>query len=381
MENFNPSPIVPPQGPIQVNSSKFSKPVITYLVIIGIFVVGYFVLAKYQSWWPFGSLTQQTTPSPTTSNITANWKTYQNTKNNYELKYPDTWEIDAGPGVDQDGPDLPEISLFNSSSATDRSIRIEANPYPHEVDKIYTCSGLADCAQKYDSFFQVSEGDTIVGKQNIKFAGTDAIQERINRQQGSWVHLRTFIFHNNSFFVINFTTKATDFDSGKIEYDQIISTFRFTNSSPALQNDWKTYRNTSYIYSFRYPVNFTIYTGTNQAKEEVIPPTATSDKVFLTDNKAFLFCCEALVTSVSIIPDSVDIKDWRKYVEVPDYQIKSQKEIIFAGRKALEVRFSVGIESPGARVILIPSDPWSWLLTQGDEGEPRESITNSFSIE
>src|SRR3989344_1306546 len=345
MENFNPSPIVPPQGPIQVNSSKFSKPVITYLVIIGIFVVGYFVLAKYQSWWPFGSLTQQTTPSPTTSNITANWKTYQNTKNNYELKYPDTWEIDAGPGGDQDGP------------------------------------GLADCAQKYDSFFQVSEGDTIVGKQNIKFAGTDAIQERINRQQGSWVHLRTFIFQNNSFFVINFTTKATDFDSGKIEYDQIISTFRFTNSSPALQNDWKTYRNTSYIYSFRYPVNFTIYTGTNQAKEEVIPPTATSDKVFLTDNKAFLFCCEALVTSVSIIPDSVDIKDWRKYVEVPDYQIKSQKEIIFAGRKALEVRFSVGIESPGARVILIPSDPWSWLLTQGDEGEPRESITNSFSIE
>ena len=145
--------------------------------------------------------------------------------------------------------------------------------------------------------------------------------------------------------------------------------------------NWAVYRNTKYNYSFRYPTNFTIYAATDQTKEEVILPTATSEKVYLTDKKAMLFCCEPLVTSVSVINGSIDTKNWRQYGEIPDYRIKSQGEIMFAGHKAFEVRSSTGLDSVGARLVLIPGSQFSFVLIQGDESEPWESITNSFALE
>ena len=145
--------------------------------------------------------------------------------------------------------------------------------------------------------------------------------------------------------------------------------------------NWAVYSNTKYNYSFRYPTNFTIYAATDQTKEEVILPTATSDKVSLTDKKAMLFCCEPLVTSFSVINGSIDTKNWRQYAEIPDYRIKSQGEIMLAGHKAFEVRGSLGIDSAGVRLILIPGNQFSFILIQGDDGEPWESITNSFSFQ
>lgn len=157
--------------------------------------------------------------------------------------------------------------------------------------------------------------------------------------------------------------------------------FSGTTESKNETADWAVYQNTKYNYFFRYPVSFTIYAATNQAKEEIILPTATSDKVSLTDKKAMLFCCEPLVTSVSVIKGSIDTKNWRRYGDIPDYRIKSQGEIVFAGHKAFEVRGSAGIDSAGARLILIPGSQFSFVLVQGDEGEPWESITNSFNFE
>ncbi|MBI2591135.1 MAG: hypothetical protein HYW34_00425 [Candidatus Brennerbacteria bacterium] len=142
--------------------------------------------------------------------------------------------------------------------------------------------------------------------------------------------------------------------------------------------NWAVYHNTKYNYSFRYPRNFTIYTAIDQAKNEVILPTNTSDKVYLTDKKDKLFCCEPFITSISVVNGFIDIKNWRQYAEIPDYRIKSQNEIVFDGYKAFEVRSSVGIDSVGARLILIPRNQFSFKLIQGDEGEPWESITNSF---
>src|SRR3989344_2459164 len=154
-------------------------------------------------------------------------------------------------------------------------------------------------------------------------------------------------------------------------------------ATPTSKNEtanWAVYSNTKHNYSFRYPTNFTIYAATDQVKEEVILPTASSDKVSLTDKRAMLFCCEPLVTSVSVINGSIDTKNWRQYAEIPNYRIKSQGEIVFAGHKAFEVRGSLGIDSVGVRLILIPGSQFSFVLIQGDDGEPWESITNSFSF-
>ena len=97
MENFNQSqtPTVPPQEPIQINSSKFSKPVIVSLIIVGTFIAGYFVLAKYQSFWPFNVPAIQPTPSPTTSTVENNdragWKTYNDNNLGISFNYPEEW--------------------------------------------------------------------------------------------------------------------------------------------------------------------------------------------------------------------------------------------------------------------------------------------------
>lgn len=53
---------------------------------------------------------------------------------------------------------------------------------------------------------------------------------------------------------------------------------------------------------------------------------------------------------------------------------------MFAGHEAFEVRGSVGMDSAGARLILIPGNQFSFVIIQGDEGEPWESITDSFSF-
>ena len=114
--------------------------------------------------------------------------------------------------------------------------------------------------------------------------------------------------------------------------------------TPTSKNEtanWTVYSNTKYNYSFRYPTNFTIYTATDQNKAEIILPTATSERVALTDKKEMLFCCEPLTTSFSVINGSIDTKNWRQYGDIPDYRIKSQGEITFADRKAFEVRGSL----------------------------------------
>lgn len=169
---------------------------------------------------------------------------------------------------------------------------------------------------------------------------------------------------------------------GKISYkiSGLLNQFE-TKNSPNETDTRIEYRNTKYRYSLHYPENFTIYTATDQMKEEVILPTVSSDKVYFTNDKKMLFCCEPLVSSVSVVNGPIDPKNWRQYVNIPDYRIISQGEIIFSGRKAYEVRSSIGIDSAGARLILIPGNEISFILIQGDKGEPWESITNSFNIE
>ena len=144
------------------------------------------------------------------------------------------------------------------------------------------------------------------------------------------------------------------------------------------QNDFIEYVNTKYDYSFSYPNDFTIYSGINQAREQLIPPTDQSAEVFLTNNVPFLFCCEALTVTFSAIEGTIDTANWQEYGSIPDYRIQSQNKIVFSGREAYEVRGSTGLDSSAARVILIPGDQISFVILQNAEGDQWESIVNSF---
>lgn len=144
---------------------------------------------------------------------------------------------------------------------------------------------------------------------------------------------------------------------------------------------WHTYRNEKYGYSFRYPEDFVVYASMDEVKEEIISPLADSDKVFITKDQALLFCCEAIVGSITAIPGLVEGQNWRKYADIPEYRIKSQGERMFAGWQAFEVQALPGIDSAGARLILIPSNSVSLLLLQGDEDSTWTAIIDSFKFD
>ena len=220
---------------------------------------------------------------------------------------------------------------------------------------------------------------------SLKYLQTD--QEKVRSHPILWALLIPLILVGISlyrYYIFGDTSslrRSAPVSEQPIPTQQVPATNQPPSGTTASNNEtanWAVYSNTKYNYAFRYPQSFTIYTATDQIKEEVILPTATSDKVFLTDRKAKLFCCEPFVTSVSVVNGSLDTQNWHQYADIPDYHIKSQGEIVFAGHKAFEVRGSLGLDSAGARLVLIPGSPFSFVLIQGGEGEPWESITNSF---
>lgn len=84
------------ENPIQVNpqpeSKKFPRYLIIILVIAGILIAGYFVLAKNQNWWPFEEKT----------NLTSEWKTYVDDKNHFSFNYPSNWSLSKQVGDSSD---------------------------------------------------------------------------------------------------------------------------------------------------------------------------------------------------------------------------------------------------------------------------------------
>ncbi len=87
-------PIMP-----EMHIIKSPRFLLAILIILLASVVGYFASAKYFTFWPFESEVAIPTftprPSPVQKiNEVLNWKTYQNDKYGFELKYPGDWKVE-----------------------------------------------------------------------------------------------------------------------------------------------------------------------------------------------------------------------------------------------------------------------------------------------
>lgn len=233
-------PIVPqvPQEPEKrINFFKILIVLIGILISLGLFLNAYLMFSKKETATKTSDISVIPTPTP---EPTADWKTYENIKAGISFKYPGDWEISFGESnhmgiilkkIDQlqEKVDLPgDIKQFPEYS-------IVINLPPNESMKIP----------------ETNEKVIVGGIQGTKFSQGAAPSSGPSTLVTVEKDNSTYLFSYNAMAHQETHTKYLNI------FDQILSTFKFTDSSSSIDTtNWKTYTNTQYKYSLKYPADY-----------------------------------------------------------------------------------------------------------------------------
>ncbi len=154
------------------------------------------------------------TPTP---NPTADWKTYENTTFGYLLKYPNNWnkaseKVDRGTLLLIDRP----IESYLTQEGADIAVWVEKKT-----------------KQEFDSLYNQEKrpSDTTVLKK-FMISGEPAIMLSVKYAEGTIMEgkgvIEVDIHHNGNLFQIGLLGPVTDVEKNKVIFDQILSTFKFT---------------------------------------------------------------------------------------------------------------------------------------------------------
>ncbi len=202
---------------------------------------------------------------------TSNWKTisgsYKST--NYQVKLPS---------------DFQEKSVQADSEWHSKSFENDAYNFYIHVEPIARMSSFpgspVSLAQIADALKNGNTYGAVIAQKEIKVAGVHALlQDGYSlADPGGFVNLSTILLSRDNFIVLTLSSKQNDwakvkdgdFVRGRLTQDfrglnnQILSTFKFTEpKTEADISDWKMYTNSQYGFSFQYPSNATLSTGTN----------------------------------------------------------------------------------------------------------------------
>lgn len=238
--------VLPQNQPIlpeQPRQNNFLVILLSILLLISVGVAGFFA---YQTQMLVKELTAMKSAStPVSSEELKNdpasdWKTYSNSKYGLSLKYPSDWTIKTDPIYSTN----PRLVTFDTKMSTN----LQPMEYQNREFFIAHHNNIKDMASWIAENYQ---GATVVN--NIKINNNDFLV--INGGIQARAREYAIKIGENSYlrFVLEPVDKEDEFDE---LFDQILSTFKFTESDPT--GDWKTYTNTSSNYSIRYPSDWKI---------------------------------------------------------------------------------------------------------------------------
>lgn len=244
MENNIEQPIIqpPPARPVnEIPHPKSKFKLILFIVILLIIVGGgaYYLGAK-QNKLIVGN--QQTSPTiappiPTsTPDPTANWKTYKNEKYGFEVKYPNNYAISTQSGSFV----APNIISFKPPA----EIMFTVDDNPRNLS-------LSEWVKS-----DIVIHDLSIKWQSIIVGSVESLKSPISGNMDGGVGYSALIPQKNKVYSLLFSTKAPGAEAELKVFDQMLSTFKFTDQNQTTDTStWKTYQNSQYGFEIKYPDN------------------------------------------------------------------------------------------------------------------------------
>jgi len=238
------APIIP-ETP-EETEKKWIKPLI--LSVLGVLVATSLVFGGYKL-TQIRQVQPQPTPTPVavptpTPEPTADWKIYTNTKYEYSIKYPKEWqvfEVKEGPeaGIRTD------FAESESLSGREYWIWIKINNNP---------DGLSATKWVDRLLFQYSDQPAVMAgikREKDRVADTEA--ERVTGLPAMTEMISVFIPEEKNIYEIVLQKGVGVLSNeSKQAFNLMLSTFRFLEETEG----WKTYMNSEYKFSFKYPSDY-----------------------------------------------------------------------------------------------------------------------------
>ncbi len=203
------------------------------ILFIGLPFAGFYLGMKYQEKTIVGTLStvEVKTTSPKTINLaptpidTSNWKTYENTIFGYSIKYPKSW-FEQGPYGGQAGYGCIENIVYGAIAEFSKSKLIDCGFVGEQLPPQDADVTVWILNQKFQSLENILGPDysftQIAGEKATKYPFTE--KSGLPNAQAT----RIYFNHNNKGYII-YLKQSDKKGTYDYSYDQILSTFKFTD--------------------------------------------------------------------------------------------------------------------------------------------------------
>jgi hypothetical protein len=253
-----------PTQPQPVKPRHSFWPIIVLIILIaGVSAFGGFFVSRRvltTSIRPTPLITPSYSPS-SIPDITANWKTYTNTKHNFLFKYPLGFSVETKGNIETttaDGIILTDGCNYNAGNRCLTGF-IDGNKVIYSVNK------------KLSDYFEYApeQSPQIISEQSLTIGGEPALAREIfddnyyySSSEHGVVRYIIVVIYNQTVFHFDFLERGKDQKSilstkdwhQKNYVDQILSTFKFSDTSPTSQFPKKYFQSTDmFLDQYKYP--------------------------------------------------------------------------------------------------------------------------------